>query len=348
MRRTWTAADDDTLRAFVGQRKPDAEIAKLMDVTRGAVSSRRFRLGILPPPRAVGYVEGGGIASLPGLSDLAPVVLKGPPAMRRAVTANAGVTIVAGDFQFPCNDLAANAILLETIREMRPSRVVLNGDLPDMLAISKYPKDARPRNNWTLQDEEVAMKGFLRELERVLPKDCEVIETESNHSGNGTGSRWWRFLSDRGMAPLLQMDNAEELLSYQKWWYPKECRIALQDTVMVSGLLITHGEIVRKFGGYSARAHGEKYQHSVMHSHTHRQGMSVQRVPAVGRRAEGLIRTYEIGCQCKLELGYATAANWTQGFSVIVEDGDDFGVELVTISSGAAAVCALGKTVRAA
>ena len=144
------------------------------------------------------------------------------------------MTVIAGDFHFPQQDDAALAVLLETIRELRPARVILNGDLPDLLAVSKYPKDARSKYSWALRDEAVAMHAFLRELERVLPEDCSVVETEANHSGNGTGSRWWRYLSDR-IPHLLQMDGAEERMGYQAWWYPEWSRLTLVDSVVLAG-----------------------------------------------------------------------------------------------------------------
>lgn len=288
------------------------------------------------------------ILPLPGLEDLRPVQLTGPPPRRRSVTANAGVTVVAGDFHFPAQDDAAVGVFLETVRELRPSRVILNGDLPDMLAVSRFPKEARKRFNWTLRDEAVAMHGFLRELERVVSEDCEIVETEANHSGNGTGSRWWRYLSDR-VPHIVQMDGAEDKLSYAAWWYPEWSRITLEDSVILAdALLVTHGEMARKWAAYSARAHAEKYMHSVLHSHTHRMGSSMQRVPEIGRRCEAVVRSYEIGCMCRLEPGYSNAPNWTQGFAVVTEDGADYGVELVSITNGRAVVGALGKSVRAA
>jgi hypothetical protein len=53
---------------------------------------------------------------------------------------------------------------------------------------------------------------------------------------------------------------------------------------------------------------------------------------------------------CNLNPSYASAPNWTNGFAIIAHDADEagYGVELVSIASGAANVVALGQTVRAA
>jgi len=283
------------------------------------------------------------------LERLRPVAYPAP--QRRAVTiaATPGLTLVAGDFHFPEQDDAAVAVFLETCRQLKPSRVILNGDLPDLLAVSKYPKDVRAGHSWPLGEEAAAMHAFLHELERVLPRDAEIVETEANHSGNGTASRWWRYLSDAAGA-LVSLPNAEAKLSYQAWWYPEWSRIRLvEDVLLAEDLLVMHGDIVRKHAGYSARATMEKWFSSVMHNHTHRQGMGAQRVPSRTGRGEAQLRFFETGCMCKLKPSYASAVNWTQGFAVVREGGPRrYAVELVTIEDGEAVVATLGQTVKAA
>jgi hypothetical protein len=275
----------------------------------------------------------------------APVHLDPPPTPKAKVTANTGVTIVASDFHFPLQDDAAVSVFLQTVKAMRPQRVVLNGDLPDLLAISRYPKDVR--QTWSLQEEAVAYLGFLRALEEVLPDKAQLIELDANHSGNGTESRWWRYLSDR-IPELLTTARARTLMSYQAWWHPEWSRIEMEPELVIGpDLLITHGTIVRRGGGMSAKAHSESYLNSVMHGHTHRQGSHMRRVPAVGGRGEQVIKAYETGCMCRLDPGYVKVPDWTQGFAIIVEGAASYGVELVTIENGVATVAALGQTITA-
>jgi len=280
-----------------------------------------------------------------------PVALPAPQRPRASVTPTNGLTLVAGDMHFGTHDDRALSIFVEACRQLKPARVILNGDLPDLLAVSKYPKDARPKHTWSLRDEAAAMATFLRELESAVPRETVIVETEANHSGNGTASRWWRYLSENVPA-LMTHPRAEELLSYQAWWYPEWSRLRIEEDVLIAGeLLVMHGEIVRKHGAYSARAHSEKYAASVMHSHTHRVGMVAQRIPGLrGGRGEGVQRSYEIGCLCSLEPVYAKGVNWTQGFA-IVHEGDtdgDYAADLITIAEGRAVVGALGATLRAA
>jgi len=147
---------------------------------------------------------------------------------------------------------------------------------------------------------------------------------------------------------LLKTPRALEVMSYPAWWHPEWSRIQMKpELVIAEDLLITHGTFVRRGGGMSAKAHSESYLNSVMHGHTHRQGSSMRRVPAIGSRGEQVIKAYEIGCLCRLDPGYVSVPDWTQGFAIVVEGEGRYGVELVTIEEGAAVVTTLGRTIRA-
>lgn len=283
------------------------------------------------------------------LERLRPIAMPAPQRRAASLAADGSLTLVAGDFHFPQQDDAAVAVFLEACRQLRPARVILNGDLPDLLAVSKYPKDIRKGQSWTLGDEAAAMHAFLHELERVLPRDSEILETEANHSGNGTASRWWRYLSDAAGA-LISLPDAEAKLSYQAWWYPAWSRLRLvEQVVLADDLLVLHGDIVRKHAAYSSRATMEKWYSSVMHNHTHRQGFGAQAIPSIPGRPGGNLRHFETGCLCTLKPSYASAANWTQGFAIVREDGPRrYGVELVTIERGTAVCTTLGATLKAA
>ena len=282
------------------------------------------------------------------LDKLRPVQMPAPVRSPVEQTAN-NFTLVAGDFHFPQHCERSVAVFLETVAQLKPRRVILNGDTVDLLAVSRYPKDQR--HTYDLRQEVVAFHGFLHQLMSLGNAwGLTVLETEANHSGNGTASRWHRYLSDR-VPVLYGHPKAEQLLDYRTWFYPEWCPIALVESVVIADdLLVIHGDLVRKHAAYSARGHAEKWHSSVMHSHTHRLGSSMERIPAVGTRAEAVRRAFEIGCMCNLQPSYVTAPNWTNGFAIISHDADemDYGVELVAIQRGQAVVSALGATVRAA
>ncbi|HET8771168.1 MAG TPA: hypothetical protein VFM71_09310 [Gemmatimonadaceae bacterium] len=355
----WSDDELAMLRRLAAEGLGSAQSARrLNDEFHGGASERttttvnlaRTRHGIFVDRRsaATARAEAPVTDAFAWLEGLKPVAVPAPSLPRATVTPTKGLTIIGGDFHFGCHDERALSVFVEACRLAKPSQVILNGDLPDLLAVSKYPADMRKRHNWTLGDEATAMHGFLRELEAAVPRTTTIVETEANHSGNGTASRWWRYLSDRAGA-LVTLPGAEAKLSYQAWWHPEWSRLQLVETVLLANdLLVLHGDIVRKHAAYSARATMEKWSSSVMHSHTHRQGSGAQRVPGIPGRPDGVQRFYEIGCLCNLEPSYASAPNWTQGFAIVREDGEDYGVELVTIDKGRAVVNTLGATVKAA
>lgn len=275
-----------------------------------------------------------------------------PPLPRTKAAAKPGAwAVVSSDHHWPIHDPRVESIILQVIDALRPAAYVLNGDGPDMLALSNYPKDARRGKSWELRDEQRAAKSWWYEVGRRMQQwGGACYETEANHSGNGRESRWRRWLNEHA-APLFGLDGFEADCSYGRYFHHPDVPVSLVDEHVIAGeLRVRHGEIVRKHGGYSARAHGDKWQTSVMHGHTHRIGSSVKRRPGIpGVRADEWIRTYETGCACRLDADYCPGADWAQGFAVVQLDpaSPNYGVELVHVVEGVATVNALGATLRA-
>ena len=278
------------------------------------------------------------------LENLAPLVYN-KPQTHMNVSFNDYV-LVAGDMHFPMQCDRSIAIFLETVSQLQPKQIVLNGDTVDMLAVSRYPKDLR--HNYSLLDERNAYQQFLRDLIEVS-NGAQILETHANHSGNGTDGRWFRYLSER-LGELGCLPDIIEKLSYQNVFlgdfqeYVEHC-----DYVEVTeDLMITHGDVVRKNGGYSARGMIDKYFHSVIMGHTHRLGMTAQRLPGIGKRLDRQIYAYEMGCLCDLNPIYASAPNWQNGFGIIaISDDGTFGVEPVLIQNGVATIATLGCSIKA-
>jgi len=251
--------------------------------------------------------------------------------------------IVGSDFHFGCHDRKAIDIFLETIFQLKPKTIILNGDTMDFLAISRYPKDLKV--NWSLQSEREEYHAFLDELIGVSG-GAEIFETVSNHSGQSVGGRWRRYLSER-IGELASLTNIADLLSYENVFMGEyKDKIKHVDYVDLNGLIVTHGDTVRKNGGNSARGEIDKWHSSILHGHTHRIGSSCQRVPALAGRPEKQYYGFEGGCLCSLDAAYGTALNWQQGFNIVsLGDKDEFGVEQVLINNGKATITTLGVTI---
>lgn len=286
------------------------------------------------------------------LEGLEPIRFAAPPTPKKQTEASSTV-LVAGDFHFPLDDTGVADVFLAAAAELRPRAIVLNGDLPDMLAISKYPSDIR--KSWKLIDERVSMHRFLKRLYDVTAKwPCEIVETEANHSGNGVASRWWRYLSNR-LGELASLPDVAERLKYEAVWWPgwalqgpRAMRLA-EHYEIVPGLIVLHGDIARKQGAYSARGMMDKLRGaSVIHSHTHRIGQTGNRRPAIGSLPEGSDEGYEIGCMCRLDCFYSSAPDWAQGFAIVRHDphpeATDYNVEIVRVREGRAVIGGVGRS----
>ena len=260
---------------------------------------------------------------------------------------DASLAVVGSDFHFGCHDQKAIDIFLETISELNPRTVILNGDTMDFLAISRYPKDIKV--NWSLLDERKAYHAFLSDLIGVCGKDVEIYETYSNHSGQSVGGRWRRYLSER-IGELASLPEIADKLSYEEIFMGDYKNVVSHvDYVELNSLVVTHGDTVRKNGGYSARGEIEKWGCSILHGHTHRIGSTCQRIPAIGNRKEKQLYGFEGGCMCSLDAVYANHPNWQTGFSIVslADDGVNFGLEQVLINNGKATISTLGKTISA-
>ena len=358
----WKPADEDRLRQLVADRKFAPQIAKAMGRSVTSVRNKMQALDLHIQARRADddttdaekwqAMRDRAAEEVQHKKDiyewLRPVELPAPP--RQAVTSEpSAFTLVAGDQHFGMQDDRACAVFLAAVEAIRPRRVILNGDTVDLLAVSRYPKDYRRGKTWQLRDEVVAFHSFLHTLHSIGDSwGLEVIETSANHSGNGTDGRWWRYLNDR-CPELLQHDEAEELLSYNRWFFPKWSNIRLEDSVMLADdLLVMHGDMVRSEAGYTAKASREKWMNSVLVNHTHRMGLAPKTITAIQGKPTSYVRGYENGCLCKLEVPYGRALNWQQGFGIVGEGAGSFSVEQVFIDNGRADVATLGKTLRAA
>lgn len=279
------------------------------------------------------------------LSQLAPIKIEPKYENSSKITLN-DYAVVGSDFHFGCEDKKAIDIFLETIFQLKPKTIILNGDTMDFLAISKYPKDLK--NSWSLQSERESYHAFLHELIGVSG-GAKIYETVSNHSGQSIGGRWRRYLSDR-LGELGSLSNITDILSYENVFMGEfKDKVEHVDYVDLNGLIVTHGETVRKHGGASARGELDKWHTSILHGHTHRIGSSCQRVPSIGGRPEKQYYGFEGGCLCSLDAAYGSGMNWNQGFNIVSvgEDKDLFSVEQVLITNGKANIATLGCTIKA-
>ena len=277
------------------------------------------------------------------LENLAPIQFNGLQ-IPRVNSHLSNYAVVCSDLHFPLECKKSVAILFETIRQLQPSTIIINGDSCDMLAVSKYPKDIQ--TSYSLLEERIAYQEFLATLVEIS-NGATLYETSANHSSGGIQGRWRRYLSER-IGELGCLPEVFEALSYENIFMGQFKDIVKSvDYVDLNGLIVLHGDIVRANAGASALGMIQKLKSSVMVGHVHRLASTSVRQPAIANRKEGQHLGYEIGCMCDLNPIYASSPNWQNGFAIVCLDDDSFGVELVTIIDGKTTISTLGQTLTA-
>lgn len=205
------------------------------------------------------------------------------------------------DWHSPFMDDRVVNLHLAFCKEEQPEIIILH-ELHDFYAVSKYDKDPSRLHN--LQDEIDIVNGYLRKLREYCP-NSRMILLNSNHLDRLRKYLWSRApelhsLRALKLEKLLELDKLK--IEFREYFYYKK-------------VLFKHGNVVRKFSGYSARGEFEKEGTSGVSGHTHRLSTYFH------RSRGGTYVWVESGCACKLDAEYIEGiANWQHGFSVISFD----------------------------
>ncbi len=224
---------------------------------------------------------------------------------------------------------------MEYVERTQPDEIISVGDFVDFYSLASFRKRVEPSLRTYLKEEVDLARTKLREWGGLAPNARKRLIL-GNHE-----DRLQRYLEDQGgeLFDLFGDDlSIENLLrTKEAGWevigpYGAGCWAGEP-----GGLWVTHGEIARKWSGYSAKANVmEKYGHSVLHGHTHRLGSFYHtRRSAFGNET---IVGYEIGSLCDPETTprASSMVDWQHGFAVgwISETSPRFHVDLVAISDG--------------
>lgn len=205
------------------------------------------------------------------------------------------------DWHIPFEDPVAIQLAIDFCKREQPKIIVLH-ELHDFYQVSNFDKD--PERVTSLQEEIDKVNKYVKELRNACPK-ARIILLESNHL-----DRLRRFLWKN--APAL---NSLRVLKIETLLELKKFNIEFKDTFSHRGVLFKHGDLVRKFSGYTAKGEFEKEAVSGVSGHTHRLGIYFH------RSRGGTNFWVESGCLCKLDPEYIKGiSNWQLGFSVIQYD----------------------------
>lgn len=241
-------------------------------------------------------------------------------------------TVVIPDVQYPWVHQPSEKVLMQFIKDTQPEQVIQIGDFMDLYSLAGFRKgmsqQERVEIGGTFQQEVDLGRAKLSEWRELAP-DADYTWIEGNHE-----FRLARYAEDNGGELFgLEALTIESLYqTNERGWsyvgpYMEGMWVGLE-----GGLWATHGDFVRKWSAWSARAHTETYAHSVIHGHSHRLGAYYQ------TGAAGMVAAFEVGCLCdrRATPRATSVVNWQTGFAVVYTSTEDlqFWVNLVNIEKG--------------
>lgn len=223
--------------------------------------------------------------------------------------------IVISDIHYPYHDAKAIKCVLDFIQDKEIDTIILNGDILDFYDVSSFDKDPDRVNS--LQKEIDMSTKFFKKLRTIKP-DARILFIKGNHE-----YRLERYLKKHPELYSLDALKLPNLLDLKKY------NIEYSDKgIKLGNLKIIHGDMVRKFSGYTARGELEKHDSSGVSSHTHRGGVYYYRTP------ERHLAWFESFCLCDLNPEYINEPNWQQGFLYGYVEKDSFAVTPMPIVDG--------------
>jgi predicted phosphodiesterase len=216
-------------------------------------------------------------------------------------TGGAWETVVfVSDIHAPYHSSVLLESVLQVINDIQPDRIVINGDVNDFFALSRFNK-AEERLD-LLQDELNVGKQIRAAIRNAAP-NAIMNETLGNHDERlitypAFNARALSSLEALKPKALLGLDEYEISL------YPR-CGFLLRED-----FLVEHGHIIRSQSGATAKARAEQTMISGIMGHTHR----LDSFRKVGYRR---VSWFEQGCLCGTSPDYVIGeTNWQPGFAV--------------------------------
>src|SRR5690242_10144036 len=138
--KTWTTDEEERLRALVatpGMLTPvmAKELKRPLTAVRNKMSALGLRVTRGDTPYEMPAVLSDRAADRVAqfFDEFRPIALPAPT-KPKTTTSPSQYTLVGGDFHFGMHDERACSLFLRVVEELRPKRVILNGDTVDLLA----------------------------------------------------------------------------------------------------------------------------------------------------------------------------------------------------------------------
>lgn len=214
--------------------------------------------------------------------------------------------IVLPDLHIPFHDKRLLDLWMTRLLDRQFEGVDIIGDMIDCYSLSRF--DTNPERKNTFQQEIDEARAVLADIQHFLP-NADIRYSEGNHEDRLRKVLWGKCSALAHMRNL-SIPNLLGLDSLGIKWH------STQNPYRIQGLWYTHGDILRKHAGQSARAKSESLNGSVMIGHCHRMGWSPRTTHT------GTQDAYECGHMSDpAQLDYVRSTfNWQAGWAEVTFD----------------------------
>lgn len=203
------------------------------------------------------------------------------------------------DAHVPYHSEKALELCLDYCKRKQPDIIIID-EWHDFYDLSKYDKN--PSRKQDLQEELHIVEGYFAKL-REYCLNSRIILLDSNHLDR-LRRYLWNKAPELHSLEDLQIENLLKLRNH---------RIEFMKEFTYKGVLYKHGNVVRKYSGYSARGEFEKENMSGVSGHTHRQALYFHTTRS------GQFFWMESGSTCLQTPEYIEGTpNWQMGISQVI------------------------------
>ncbi len=225
--------------------------------------------------------------------------------------------ILLGDTHHPFHDKQTIRLVLKFLKDWEPDNIFLMGDIVDCYAISRFDKNPKRANR--LESEFRQAHKFLKDLRDNAP-NSEITFLEGNHEARFVKYLWRKApeLASFKSLTIPELLNLDELdIIYKEYG----------EGIDYGHIYLTHGDLVSKHSGWTAKAHYEKHGGSGACGHSHRGGTYYKT-----KRGDTKVWA-ETFCLCDFDAAreYVKNPDWCQGFSLVYSIRDRFFFQQVPI-----------------
>jgi len=250
-----------------------------------------------------------------------------PPMVTLPPKGETHVNVVFGDYQIPFHDVALHRHSCAYVRERQPNRIVLLGDIIDFPSISRFARN--PYHHAEVQKSLDVAYGVIADLRDAAPS-AEIVFLPGNHE-----ERLQRYIIQNAselhgvhrvgeITPVLSIQHLLRLDDLAVTWVSDDFGEWPQSRLLLSPYFAaTHGWIVRRGAGNSARATLEKMGHAVIMGHVHT-GAIIWRTIHEPNGKHTMHCGVENGTMCQIRggQGFASYPDWANLFHEIEVKSD--------------------------